>query len=70
MFALDFESNPLSVSVSKDIFHHCLCNNSTDVVNVRTERDKYGNYNENTFAIDIIGMSNFCKTVSTIFCRA
>ncbi|XP_063402191.1 uncharacterized protein LOC134686457 isoform X1 [Mytilus trossulus] len=54
IYALDFEGNMMKVYVSKNTFKHCLCTNSTESVIAKSVPDKFGNYNETTFLVNII----------------
>ncbi|CAG2255068.1 unnamed protein product [Mytilus edulis] len=54
IYALDFEGNMMKVYVSENTFKHCLCTNSTESVIAKSVPDKFGNYNETTFLVNII----------------
>ncbi|CAG2207737.1 unnamed protein product [Mytilus edulis] len=54
MYALEFEGNIMKVDSLKNTFRHGLCAYSTESVIVKSEPDKFGNYAETTFKVNII----------------
>lgn len=70
IYALDFEGNMMKVYVSENTFKHCLCTNSTESVIAKSVPDKFGNYNETTFLVNIIGKSDYrCIILSILLKR-
>lgn len=69
MYALDFEGNTIKVDASKNTFSHCLCANSTEFVIAKSVPDKFGNYAETTFQVNIIGKCDRSTILSILLKR-